>query len=90
MPKETREYSMENRQDLYQSCCVEVRTRGAGAPSSVSCDARLQFRGTGFASHHWLYSIAQEGSEAEPIGDAFSPRSLQHAILEGHSFGREL
>jgi hypothetical protein len=24
------------------------------------------------------------------IGDAFSPRSLQHAILEGHQYARDL
>ena len=26
----------------------------------------------------------------EVIGDAFSPRSLQHAILEGHEYGRKI
>ena len=35
-------------------------------------------------------ALKERGVKAEPIGDAFSPRSLQHAILEGHSFGREL
>lgn len=30
------------------------------------------------------------GLDVEVIGDAFSPRSLQHAILEGHRFGRAL
>jgi len=35
-------------------------------------------------------ALKERGVKAEPIGDAFSPRSLQHAILEGHGFGREL
>ena len=28
--------------------------------------------------------------EVEVIGDAFSPRSLQHAILEGHTYARKV
>lgn len=31
-----------------------------------------------------------EGIKVETIGDAFAPRSLQHAILEGHKYAREL
>ena len=34
-------------------------------------------------------SLKQRGLAVEVIGDAFSPRSLQHAILEGHQFARE-
>ncbi len=32
--------------------------------------------------------LKREGVAVEVIGDAFSPRSLQHAILEGHTYGR--
>ncbi len=34
--------------------------------------------------------LKQRGVAAEVIGDAFSPRSLQHAILEGHTYGRKV
>jgi len=34
--------------------------------------------------------LRQQGFTVETIGDAFAPRSLQHAILEGHQFAREL
>jgi hypothetical protein len=30
------------------------------------------------------------GLEVRVVGDAFSPRSLQHAILEGHQYARDL
>jgi hypothetical protein len=30
------------------------------------------------------------GLDVQVVGDAFSPRSLQHAILEGHQVAREL
>src|SRR5262249_12343257 len=32
--------------------------------------------------------LKQHGIACEVVGDAFSPRSLQHAILEGHKYGR--
>ena len=32
--------------------------------------------------------LKARGIQVEVIGDAFSPRSLQHAIMEGHQFGR--
>ena len=35
-------------------------------------------------------SLKQQGVAVEVIGDAFSPRSLQHAILEGHRYGRKV
>jgi len=35
-------------------------------------------------------TLKREGLAVEVIGDAFSPRSLQHAILEGHTCGREV
>jgi len=34
--------------------------------------------------------LKQQGLAVEVIGDAFSPRSLQHAILEGHTYGRKI
>jgi hypothetical protein len=34
--------------------------------------------------------LKQRGVAVEVIGDAFSPRSLQHAILEGHTYGRKV
>jgi NADPH-dependent 2,4-dienoyl-CoA reductase/sulfur reductase-like enzyme len=34
--------------------------------------------------------LKAQGVAVEVIGDAFSPRSLQHAILEGHSSGRSI
>jgi NADPH-dependent 2,4-dienoyl-CoA reductase/sulfur reductase-like enzyme len=34
--------------------------------------------------------LKEQGLKVEVIGDAFAPRSLQHAILEGHKFAREL
>jgi hypothetical protein len=35
-------------------------------------------------------SLQRQGLAVEVIGDAFSPRSLQHAILEGHTYGRKV
>jgi NADPH-dependent 2,4-dienoyl-CoA reductase/sulfur reductase-like enzyme len=34
--------------------------------------------------------LKQQNVAVEVIGDAFSPRSLQHAILEGHTYGRKV
>jgi 2,4-dienoyl-CoA reductase-like NADH-dependent reductase (Old Yellow Enzyme family)/thioredoxin reductase len=34
--------------------------------------------------------LKESGNSVEAIGDAFAPRSLQHAILEGHKFARSL
>jgi hypothetical protein len=34
--------------------------------------------------------LREQGVAVEVIGDAFAPRSLQHAILEGHGCGRKL
>jgi thioredoxin reductase len=34
--------------------------------------------------------LKAHGVTVELVGDAFAPRSLQHAILEGHRLGREL
>ena len=34
--------------------------------------------------------LKARGLAVETVGDAFAPRSLQHAILEGHKIGREL
>lgn len=34
--------------------------------------------------------LRERGIPVETIGDAFAPRTLQHAILEGHQFAREL
>jgi len=33
--------------------------------------------------------LISQGFQVEVIGDAFAPRSLQHAILEGHQFARD-
>ena len=34
--------------------------------------------------------LKQKGITVEVVGDAFSPRTLQHAILEGHNAAREI
>ena len=34
--------------------------------------------------------LKEKGIAVEVVGDAFAPRSLQHAILEGHKVGREI
>jgi hypothetical protein len=34
--------------------------------------------------------LKAKGIAVLTIGDAFSPRSLQHAILEGHQHAREV
>jgi hypothetical protein len=35
-------------------------------------------------------ALRARGLIVEVVGDAFAPRSLQHAILEGHKCGREI
>lgn len=35
-------------------------------------------------------TLMERGLRVQIVGDAFAPRSLQHAILEGHKCGREL
>lgn len=45
----------------------------------------------GGASQDSLFEpLKSKGVSVQVIGDAFSPRSLQHAILEGHQYAREL
>ena len=34
--------------------------------------------------------LRARGVAVQVVGDAFAPRSLQHAILEGHQMAREL
>jgi 2,4-dienoyl-CoA reductase-like NADH-dependent reductase (Old Yellow Enzyme family)/thioredoxin reductase len=34
--------------------------------------------------------LREKGLQVHTVGDAFSPRSLQHAILEGHQYAREV
>jgi hypothetical protein len=34
--------------------------------------------------------LKARGVAVEVVGDAFAPRSLQHAILEGHQYARSL
>jgi hypothetical protein len=34
--------------------------------------------------------LRDQGVAVQIVGDAFSPRSLQHAILEGHKYAREI
>ena len=34
--------------------------------------------------------LKEKGIRVQSIGDAFSPRTLQHAILEGHQYAREI
>jgi hypothetical protein len=34
--------------------------------------------------------LKRAGLDVRIVGDAFAPRSLQHAILEGHQLARDL
>jgi hypothetical protein len=34
--------------------------------------------------------LKQQNVAVEVVGDAFSPRSLQHAILEAHTYARKV
>jgi hypothetical protein len=34
--------------------------------------------------------LRERGIDVQVVGDAFAPRSLQHAILEGHRCGRDM
>ena len=34
--------------------------------------------------------LKEKGIRVETVGDAFSPRTLQHAILEGHKYARSI
>jgi hypothetical protein len=44
----------------------------------------------GVRSDELSQTLKAQGVTVEVVGDAFAPRSLQHAILEGHKIGREL
>jgi len=44
---------------------------------------------SGWDTHRALRA-KRRGFAVEVVGDAFLPRSLQHAILEGHTYGRRV
>lgn len=44
----------------------------------------------GVAVDDFTQPLRERGISVQSVGDAFAPRSLQHAILEGHKFAREL
>lgn len=44
----------------------------------------------GVAVDEFSQPLRERGIHVQSVGDAFAPRSLQHAILEGHKFAREI
>ena len=44
----------------------------------------------GKAEDSLMSELREKFSNVEMVGDCFAPRSLQHAIYEGHKFGREI
>lgn len=44
----------------------------------------------GQAVDHLYHELKDEDFEIKLIGDGFAPRTLQHAIYEGHKVAREI
>lgn len=70
--------------------CLTARNIWSGELHEVGPYESFVYCYGGIASDDLSRPLRERGMTVEIIGDAFAPRSLQHAILEGHKLGREL
>ena len=70
--------------------CLIARNIWSGEQHEVGPYDSFVYAYGGLAVDFLSGPLKQLGIPVELAGDAFAPRSLQHAILEGHRLGREL
>jgi thioredoxin reductase len=70
--------------------CLLARNIWSGEMHEVGPYEGFVFAYGGCARDALSEPLRQRGLNVRVVGDAFAPRSLQHAILEGHQCGREI
>lgn len=70
--------------------CLEARNIWSGQLHQVGPYDAFVYAYGGCSLDKLSGPLRERGMAVEVIGDAFAPRSLQHAILEGHKCGREV
>ena len=75
-------------QRLEQGCCIAAN-EWTGELQQVGPYDGFVYAYGGISVDELSRTLRERGLTVEVIGDAFAPRSLQHAILEGHQFARE-
>jgi 2,4-dienoyl-CoA reductase-like NADH-dependent reductase (Old Yellow Enzyme family) len=70
--------------------CLLARNIWSGEMHEVGPYESFVYAYGGSSSDSLSESLEQHGLNVRIVGDAFAPRSLQHAILEGHQCGREI
>jgi len=72
---------------LENGCCIAANA-WTGQLNQVGPYDGFVYAYGGISHDPLSEALKARGMNVEVIGDAFSPRSLQHAILEGHQFAR--
>jgi dimethylglycine catabolism A len=70
--------------------CLIARNVWSGEDHQLGPYESFVYAYGGVAVDHLSADLRGQGVETRVVGDAFAPRSLQHAILEGHQAAREL
>ena len=70
--------------------CLRARNIWSGELHEVGPYESFVYAYGGASVDELSVPLKARGLIVETIGDAFAPRSLQHAILEGHKLGREI
>jgi hypothetical protein len=73
-----------------QNGCLIARNIWSGDLHEVGPYDSFVYAYGGVSVDQLCEPLRARGVKVELVGDAFAPRSLQHAILEGHKLGREL
>lgn len=74
---------------LEDGCCIAAN-EWTGELNRVGPYDGFVYAYGGIRNETLSQPLKERGLKVDVIGDAFAPRSLQHAILEGHKFSREL
>ena len=70
--------------------CLVARNIWSGEMHEVGPYDGFVYAYGGIACESFSALLKERGIATQVVGDAFAPRSLQHAILEGHQIAREL
>ncbi|RIK72152.1 MAG: N-methylproline demethylase [Planctomycetota bacterium] len=70
--------------------CLIARNIWSGEDHELGPYDAVVYAYGGMAVDELSEALRARGIETRTVGDAFAPRSLQHAILEGHQAAREL
>jgi dimethylglycine catabolism A len=74
---------------LENGCCI-ASNEWTGELNQVGPYDGFVYAYGGTRNETMSQTLQARGLKVEVVGDAFAPRSLQHAILEGHKFARDL